>query len=145
MNVCCITSAVTFLGVLVVITFDVLLVLRNDFLGILPSEEKPLGSVSQIMIFVGQILRKAGDFRWRQSMSEGTEQSFLGRILIPIEAMTGCENIVIKLHHRQHRGMEEIDVLLNGRRCQFEDSESEKGKPNVDKGRVVTETFTLTT
>lgn len=76
-------------------------------------------------------------------MSKRTEKSFFGRVLIPIEAMAGGEYVVVELNHREHRGMKKIYVLLNGRRCQFEDSESEKPRPNIDKGHVDTKTFTF--
>lgn len=109
-----------------VITFNILFILRNNFLSVLPSEKKPFGSIPQVMILICQVFCETCDLRWRQTMSEWTEKTFFSRMLIPIKAMPGCKNVIIELDHGENRGVKEIYVFLYSWRCQLEDSGREE-------------------
>lgn len=54
------------------------------------------------MIFVGQVLHERQSLGgWRQPMGERAEESLLGRMPVPVEAVARRKNVVVKLHHRQ--------------------------------------------
>jgi len=55
-------------------------------------------------------------------VGEGAEESRLGGMLVPIEAISGREYIIVELHHGQHGGVEQVDILLDGTAGGLEDS-----------------------
>lgn len=66
------------------------------------------------MILHGQILGKDGSQirRW-QAVGKGTEESWLGWMLVPIEAISGSEYIIVELHHGQNGGVQQVYILLH--------------------------------
>lgn len=88
---------------LVALTFQILLIARNDLLRILARQKEPLRCVAQIMIFHGQIFGKYGtQIGRRQTIGKGAEESWLCGMFVPIEAIASGKNIIIELHHGQH-------------------------------------------
>jgi len=75
------------------------------------------------MVLHGQILGEDRSEIWRrEAVGEGAEESRLGGMLVPIEAISGREYIIVELHHGQHGGVEQVDILLDGTAGGLEDS-----------------------
>lgn len=85
-----------------VLTFNVLLVSRNNLLGVFARQKEPLRRVAEVVILGGQVFGEGRSLVGRgQPVRERTEQPVLRRMLVPVEAISGGENVIVKLHHRQ--------------------------------------------
>lgn len=100
------------------LTSDVLVIFQDNFLGLLAGEEEELGCVAEVMILGGEVFHQSRAFvRRRQSIRERAIQSFLSHVLVPVETMAGGEDIIVELHHRQHRRVQNVLGCLHvGRR-----------------------------
>jgi len=97
-----------------ILTLEILLVAGYHLLGILARQEEPFGGVAQIVILHGQILGEhRSQIRRRQPVGKRAKEARLRGVLVPVEAISGREYIIVELHHGQHGGVQQVDILLH--------------------------------